>query len=188
MQDLGGIARLDLHRFLENDLTAIGNLIDKMDRSTGHLYAVIQSCLVHPQAIESLTAEGRDQRGVDIEDPLGIAGGEGFAEDGIKKLVRFANQKGQRVVLSGDVMFDNSLHFSEMAERKSDIIERLGLTKKQFVLATIHRPANTDNSANLQSIFKALLDISDSQLIDVVLPLHPRTRNLLQTQPETPNP
>ena len=50
---------------------------------------------------------------------------EGFAEDGIKQLVRFANQKGQRVVLSGDVMFDNSLYFSEMAERKSDIIERL---------------------------------------------------------------
>lgn len=107
---------------------------------------------------------------------------EGFADDGIKQLVRFANQKGQRVVLSGDVMFDNSLYFSEMAERKSDIIERLGLTKKQFVLATIHRPANTDNSANLQSIFRALLDISDSHQIDIVLPLHPRTRNLLHTQ------
>lgn len=107
---------------------------------------------------------------------------EGFADDGIKRLVRFANQKGQRVVLSGDVMFDNSLHFSEMAERKSDIIERLGLTKKQFVLATIHRPANTDNAANLQSIFRALLDISDRQQMDVVLPLHPRTRNLLHTQ------
>ena len=107
---------------------------------------------------------------------------EGFAEDGIKQLVRFANQKGQRVVLSGDVMFDNSLYFSEMAERKSDIIERLGLIKKQFVLATIHRPANTDNSANLQSIFRALLDISDSHQIDIVLPLHPRTRNLLHTQ------
>lgn len=107
---------------------------------------------------------------------------EGFAGNGIKKLVRFANQKGQRVVQSGDVMFDNSLYFSEMAEQKSDIIERLGLTRKQFVLATIHRPANTDNSTNLQSIFRALLDISDSQQIDVVLPLHPRTRNLLHTQ------
>lgn len=107
---------------------------------------------------------------------------EGFADDGIKQLVRFANQKGQRVVLSGDVMFDNSLHFSEMAEKKSDIIERLGLTKKQFVLATIHRPANTDSSTNLQSIFRALLDISDSHQIDIVLPLHPRTRNLLHTQ------
>lgn len=107
---------------------------------------------------------------------------EGFADDGIKRLVRFANQKGQRVVLSGDVMYDNSLYFSEIAEDKSDIIERLGLTKKQFVLATIHRPANTDNSTNLQSIFRALLDIADYQQINIVLPLHPRTRKMLSTQ------
>ena len=107
---------------------------------------------------------------------------EGLADDGIKRLVRFANQKGQRVVLSGDVMYDNSLYFSEIAEQRSDIIERLGLVKKQFVLATIHRPANTDNNTNLQSIFLALLDIADNQQIDIVLPLHPRTRNLLHTQ------
>lgn len=107
---------------------------------------------------------------------------EGFADGGIKQRVRFANQKEQRVVLSGDVMYDNSLYFSKIAEQKSDIIERLGLKKKQFILATIHRPANTDNSDNLQSIFRALLDIADNQQIDIVLPLHPRTRNMLHTQ------
>lgn len=107
---------------------------------------------------------------------------EGFAENGIKQRVQFANEKGQRVVLSGDVMYDNSLYFSEIAEQKSDIIERLGLSKRGFVLATIHRPANTDNPEKLQSIFKALLDISDKEQIDIVLPLHPRTRKMLPTQ------
>jgi UDP-GlcNAc3NAcA epimerase len=107
---------------------------------------------------------------------------EGFADNGIKQRVRFANGKGQCVVLSGDVMYDNSLYFSEIAEQKSDIIERLGLSKRGFVLATIHRPANTDNPEKLQSIFKALLDISDREQIDVVLPLHPRTRKMLPTQ------
>ena len=79
------------------------------------------------------------------------------------------------VVLSGDVMYDNSMYFSAMADEKSDIIERLGLKPKQFVLATIHRPANTDNKENLRSIFRALSDIASSG-IDVVVPLHPRTR------------
>ena len=88
---------------------------------------------------------------------------------------RFANGKGQKVVLSGDVMYDNALYFSAMADMKSDIIERLGLTYKGFVLATIHRPANTDNPENLKSIFRALADIAASG-VDVVLPLHPRTR------------
>jgi UDP-GlcNAc3NAcA epimerase len=107
---------------------------------------------------------------------------EGFTEGGIKQRVHFTAGKGQKVVLSGDVMYDNSLYFSQMADQKSDIIERLGLTPRAFVLATIHRPANTDNSANLQSIFCALLDIADGEQIDVVLPLHPRTRKMLSTQ------
>ena len=79
-------------------------------------------------------------------------------------------------VLSGDVMYDNSMYFSAMADTKSDIIERLGLSYRGFVLATIHRPANTDNAKNLESIFRALSDIAEKDNIDVILPLHPRTR------------
>ena len=107
---------------------------------------------------------------------------EGFTEGGIKQRVHFANGLAPRVVLSGDVMYDNSLYFSQIADQKSDIIERLGLTPRAFVLATIHRPANTDNATNLQSIFAALLDIAEQEQIDIVLPLHPRTRKMLPEQ------
>lgn len=48
---------------------------------------------------------------------------EGFSS--IKSRVRFADGRGQRVVLSGDVMYDNSMYFSAMADVQSDIIERL---------------------------------------------------------------
>lgn len=94
---------------------------------------------------------------------------------GIRK---FADGRGQRVVLSGDVMYDNSMYFSAMADMQSDIIERLGLSYRKFVLATIHRPANTDNPENLKTIFRALNDIA-AKGMDVVLPLHPRTRQRL---------
>ena len=97
----------------------------------------------------------------------------------IKNRVRFADGRGQKVVLSGDVMYDNALYFAPKAQEKSDIIERLGLKKKQFVLATIHRPANTDNAKNLRSIFRALSDIAASGM-DVVFPCHPRTRERLR--------
>ena len=107
---------------------------------------------------------------------------EGFAEDGIKQRVRFANGHRPRVILSGDVMYDNSLYFSQIADQKSDIIERLNLQPRGFVLATVHRPANTDNADNLQSIFAALLDIAEQEQIDIVLPLHPRTRKMLPEQ------
>jgi UDP-GlcNAc3NAcA epimerase len=107
---------------------------------------------------------------------------EGFAPDGIKQRVRMPNGQGQRLVLSGDVMYDNSLYFSNIADQKSDIIERLNLQPRGFVLATIHRPANTDNADNLQSVFAALLDIAEQEQIDIVLPLHPRTRKMLPEQ------
>ena len=102
---------------------------------------------------------------------------EGFSS--IKGRVRFADGRGQKVVLSGDVMYDNSMYFSAMADVQSDIIERLGLRYRQFVLATIHRPANTDNAENLRSIFRALNDIAEQHQMDVVLPLHPRTRKMI---------
>ena len=104
---------------------------------------------------------------------------EGFAVDGVKCKGygerKFADGRGQRVVLSGDVMYDNSMYFSAMADEKSDIIERMGLSHRNFILATIHRPANTDNPENLRSIFRALGDIAASG-VDVVFPCHPRTR------------
>lgn len=107
----------------------------------------------------------------------------GFRGKGDTGKVHFQNGKGQYVVQSGDVMYDNSMYFASLAEDKSDIIERLGLMPKQFVLATIHRPANTDSAENLSSIFRALLDIAEGKVsgegMKVVLPLHPRTRKLL---------
>lgn len=102
---------------------------------------------------------------------------EGFSS--IKGRVRFADGRGQRVVLSGDVMYDNSMYFSAMADVQSDIIERLGLRYRQFVLVTIHRPANTDNAENLKSILRALSDIA-AKGMDVVLPLHPRTKKRIE--------
>jgi len=80
----------------------------------------------------------------------------------------------------GDVMFDNSLHFSEIAENKSNIINKLNLQKNQFILGTIHRDNNTDKSNRLNAIFSALNKISTKNKITTVLPLHPRTSKLLK--------
>lgn len=101
---------------------------------------------------------------------------EGF----LKSKARFKNGMDRRVVNSGDVMYDNSLYFSELAEQRIDIIQRLGLTKGRYVLATVHRDNNTDDPKRLTEIFRALIDISDQNETDIVLPLHPRTAKLME--------
>lgn len=109
-------------------------------------------------------------------------------ETGMKNLVEegflnskahFKNGKGRLVVNSGDVMYDNSLYYSDVAQKRCDIIQRLGLNPGGYVLATIHRDNNTDSKERLTNIFRALLDISEKNCMDVVLPLHPRTKKLL---------
>ena len=77
----------------------------------------------------------------------------------------------------GDVMYDNSKHFANIADKKSQILDKEGLRGTDYVLCTIHRDNNTDQPERLNAIFKALLKISGSKT--VVLPLHPRTSKLL---------
>ena len=84
-----------------------------------------------------------------------------------------------KVYHCGDIMYDNSLHFAHIAEDKTDIIQRLEMASKPFVLATIHRDTNTDYPERLSAIFKALIQLSKE--CQVVLPLHPRTAKLLKT-------
>ncbi len=83
-----------------------------------------------------------------------------------------------RIFESGDVMYDVSLLFSPLAEQKSTILHSLGYKKNSYILATIHRAENTDNPAILKSIFTALNKVSNTY--PIVLPLHPRTRKMLQ--------
>jgi len=80
----------------------------------------------------------------------------------------------------GDVMFDAQLLFSSLAERRSQVLDRLGLKPKSYALATIHRAENTDDAERLRAIFKGMIDLAAE--VRVVLPLHPRTRGVLDSE------
>ena len=91
----------------------------------------------------------------------------------------FADGSKRAVVNSGDVMFDNALYFSKMAERRSDILKECGIRPESYILATVHRDFNTDVPERIETIFRALSHIADTYDIPIVLPLHPRTRKHL---------
>jgi UDP-GlcNAc3NAcA epimerase len=87
-----------------------------------------------------------------------------------------------KVYHCGDVMYDNSLHFSHISDKASTIISSLGLEKDAYLLVTVHRDSNTDIPENLEGIFRALVKLSEKHDQTIVLPLHPRTRNMLEHQ------
>jgi UDP-GlcNAc3NAcA epimerase len=80
--------------------------------------------------------------------------------------------------LVGDVMFDAALYYG--ARSRDDCLERLGVTPKGYVLATIHRAENTDSPSRLRGLVAGLAAVAAE--LPVVLPLHPRTRAVLQRE------
>jgi UDP-GlcNAc3NAcA epimerase len=83
-----------------------------------------------------------------------------------------------RVRLVGDVMYDATLQYGLVAEARSTVLEQLQLIGKDYILATLHRAENTENSVRLRIIIAALIRIAEE--LPVILPLHPRTRKYLE--------
>lgn len=81
------------------------------------------------------------------------------------------------VLLSGDVMYDAALFYSARSE-SYETLKKHKLGAGNYFLATIHRAENTDNIENLEAILEALNQLNEQH--PVVLPLHPRTRKIIQ--------
>jgi len=80
----------------------------------------------------------------------------------------------------GDVMYDASLFYRDMAKERSTILDEHSLTPKEYVLVTCHRAENTDDPKRLAEIVDGLARIAEKT--KVVFPLHPRTGKMLKEQ------
>jgi len=80
----------------------------------------------------------------------------------------------------GDIMYDNSLYFGEIAQQRTEILEKFNVRNKPYILTTIHRDNNTDNKDRLHSIFEGLLRIAFEGEFSIILPLHPRTSQAME--------
>ena len=85
------------------------------------------------------------------------------------------NNFNTKIVKNGDVMQDAAIFYAAKAEEKSNVLKSINLSR--YILATIHRQENTDSPENLQNIITGLNEIN--RQIPVVVPIHPRTRNIL---------
>ncbi|HIA06267.1 MAG TPA: hypothetical protein EYN71_06145 [Flavobacteriales bacterium] len=80
----------------------------------------------------------------------------------------------------GDIMYDNSLHYAELAKSSSTLIVDQEIDRENFSLVTIHRDNNTDDPKRLTSLFDAIHAIAEQHEVQMVMPLHPRTSKLLK--------
>jgi UDP-GlcNAc3NAcA epimerase len=100
---------------------------------------------------------------------------EGFEENN-QPPYSFDNPK---IYHCGDVMYDNSIYFSEVTDQKTSVLKDNDLQSSKFILATIHRNNNTDEPSRLNALFSAMNKIATENKIKIIIPLHPRTAKLL---------
>lgn len=80
----------------------------------------------------------------------------------------------ERIAVTGNTVVEAVRAHLPARQERTDLLDGLGLTPDGYVLATVHRPENTDDPAVLARVLRELARITRTH--PVVLPLHPRTR------------
>jgi UDP-N-acetylglucosamine 2-epimerase (non-hydrolysing) len=80
----------------------------------------------------------------------------------------------EKVFFCGNVMIDSLVYFLEQA-KESTILRELGVQKDEFILMTMHRPANVDHTEGLKNILTIIERACEYK--KVIFPMHPRTAN-----------
>ena len=93
------------------------------------------------------------------------------------------NATNAKLVLNvGDVMYDLILYALPLAEN-TDILSRLSLTPKDYLVLTLHRAENADDPERLKELLGFASQVSSKKII---FPVHPRTKNTLDGLPSIP--
>ncbi len=85
----------------------------------------------------------------------------------------------ERTYVTGSPMAE-VLHENLSQIEESDILTRLGLKPKQYILLSAHREENIDTEKNFQSLFGAINKLAEKYDMPILYSCHPRSRNRLE--------
>lgn len=85
----------------------------------------------------------------------------------------------ERTYVTGSPMAE-VLHGNLEDIKKSDILSRLGLERKKYILLSAHREENIDTEKNFTSLFNAINKMAEKYDMPILYSCHPRSRNRLE--------
>jgi len=85
--------------------------------------------------------------------------------------------KKEQIFFVGNTMIDTLLK-QRARFRKPDIWDELHLKEKQYIVMTLHRPANVDQESKLKELLDEI--INNTHDVPLIFPVHPRTAKMLQ--------
>ena len=81
----------------------------------------------------------------------------------------------QRVWFVGNVMIDTLLA-NRARFKKPQVWDELGLKEKEYIVMTMHRPANVDEESHLKAMMEQI--VTNVHGLPIIFPIHPRTAKL----------
>ena len=118
--------------------------------------------------------EETNRRIVDIISDVNLA----YSEHARKYLHECGLPK-ERVYVTGSPMAE-VLHNNLEDIKKSDILSRLNLEPKKYILLSAHREENIDTEANFNSLFTAINKMAEKYDMPILYSCHPRSRKRLE--------
>ena len=85
----------------------------------------------------------------------------------------------ERVFVTGSPMAE-VLHQNLAEIRRSDILHKLGLEEKKYILLSAHREENLDTEKNFRSLFAAINRMAERYDMPILYSCHPRSRKRLE--------
>lgn len=92
-----------------------------------------------------------------------------------------------RVIKTGSPMFEVLNHYMPQIDG-SDVLNRLGLTEREFFVISAHREENVDSPKNLHKLAAVLNGLAEKYGYPVIVSTHPRTRKRIEEQGVVFNP
>ncbi len=85
----------------------------------------------------------------------------------------------ERTYVTGSPMAE-VLHQNLAEIEASDVLDRLGLEPKKYILLSAHREENIDTEKNFTSLFTAINKLAEKYDMPILYSCHPRSRNRLE--------
>lgn len=85
-----------------------------------------------------------------------------------------------KICVTGNTIVDAVFQNQEIAKKRANILDTLGLAPKGYFLVTSHRQENVDNPDTLQNIIAGLEAVHREYSLPVIFPMHPRTRKMVE--------
>lgn len=97
-------------------------------------------------------------------------------QDAMDNLIVLEGKKSNNIYLVGNTIVDAVLQNIERANKNHEKLDKWGISKGKYILASAHRAENVDDKERLNGIMNGLSETSDALNIPIIFPIHPRTK------------